>query len=146
MQAYKSNLTANGQDGTVLDESIKFLEITSSMIELFSDSHAIYEINDPRLCRLKKSLDYFNSWKAGISDEKEFFSSKLWYDLKSTILGFLAVVRIKISKFPGSLIKPMIVNQDLVENHFSQLRGANSQNENPTYLLAQSTQNSIILG
>ena len=38
------------------------------------------------------------------------------------------------------------MNQDLVENHFSQLRSAIGQNENPTYLLTQGTQNSIIFG
>ena len=44
------------------------------------------------------------------------------------------------------MIKPAIVNQDLVENHFSPLRGANRQNENPTYQLTQATQNSVIFG
>ncbi len=38
------------------------------------------------------------------------------------------------------------MNQDVVENHFSHLRGANGQNENPTYLLATATQNSVIFG
>ena len=56
------------------------------------------------------------------------------------------MVRKKLSRFPGSVIKPVIVNQDLVENHFSQLRGANGQTENPTYHLTQGTQNSIIFG
>lgn len=38
------------------------------------------------------------------------------------------------------------MNQEGVENHFSKLRAANGQNENPTYLLATSTQNSVIFG
>ena len=33
-----------------------------------------------------------------------------------------------------------------MKNHFSQLRGANGQNENPTYQLTQGTQNSVIFG
>ena len=56
------------------------------------------------------------------------------------------LVREKLSRFPGSVIKPAIVNQDLVENRFSQLRGANGQNENPTYQLTQAAQNSVIFG
>ena len=38
------------------------------------------------------------------------------------------------------------MNQDLMENHFSKLRAANGQNDNPTYLLTQGTQNCIIFG
>jgi hypothetical protein len=82
----------------------------------------------------------------GSDQRKEFVSSKLWFDLQSMILGFGAMVKTKLSRFPGTLIKPAIINQDVVENHFSQLRGANGQNENPTYQLAQGTQNSIIFG
>ena len=116
------------------------------MIELFSDKHLIYEMSDPRLLQLKACLEYFKNWKGKVSDGKEFLSDKLWYDLQSMILGFISVVQVKLSKYPGSTIRPAIVNQDLVENHFSQLRGANSQNENPTYLLTQYTQNAVILG
>ena len=39
-----------------------------------------------------------------------------------------------------------IVNQDCVENHFCQVRSCNGQNDNPTFLQQQSTQNSIRLG
>ena len=60
------------------------------------------------------------------------------------ILGLTALVKTKLSRFPGTSIKPPIVNQDLVENHFSQLRGANAQYENLTYQLTRGTQNSII--
>ena len=52
----------------------------------------------------------------------------------------------KVIMVSGWRIKPAILNQDMVENHFSQLRGANGQNESPTYQLTQGTQNSIIYG
>lgn len=44
------------------------------------------------------------------------------------------------------MIKPAIVNQDVVENHFSELRGANGQNDNPTYQMVQGTTNSVVFG
>ena len=77
---------------------------------------------------------------------KEFLSEKLWFDLQSMILGFTSMVKTKLSRYHGSIIKPAIINQDVVENHFSQLRGANGQNDNPTYSLTQGTQNSVIFG
>ena len=132
-----------------LDESIELLKHTSAMVELFSDKHVISDAKDVRLKNLSAALDYFNAWKDQIRSpqaKNQFFSEKLWFDLQSMILGFRSLVEVKLSRFPGSVIKPAIINQDLVENHFSQLRAANGQNENPTYLLTQSTQNSVIFG
>ena len=48
------------------------------------------------------------------------------------ILGFTSLVKSKLSYFPGSVvIKPAIINQGVVVNNFRQLRGANSENDNP---------------
>ena len=62
------------------------------------------------------------------------------------ILGMISLVKVKLSKFPESVIKPAVINQDVVENHFCQLRRANDQNDNPIYLLTQATQNIIVFG
>lgn len=146
-KAYKEHLASvEGEDPSRLDMTILFLRHTSRMVELFTDKHAIYQICDPRLQDINDSLKFFTQWQQQTTTGKEFISAKLWFDLQSMILGFTAMVRTKLSRFPGTLIKPAIVNQDVVENHFSQLRGANAQNENPTYQLTLGTQNSIIFG
>ena len=132
-----------------LDETIKLLKPTSGIVELFSDKHVIFDTKDVRLEKLNAALDYFNAWKDQMyspEEKNQVFSEKLWFDLQSMILGFRSIVEVKLAYFPGSVMKPAIINQDLVENHFSQLRAANGQNENPTYPLTQSTQNSVIFG
>lgn len=129
-----------------LDATITFLTHTSVMVQLFSDKHAIFDVKDNRLLQLKGALQFFASWKLSTSSPKEFLSDKSWFDLQSMVLGFISLVKSKFGRFPGSLIKPAIVNQDAVENHFSQLRGANGQNDNPTYQMVQGTQNSVIFG
>ena len=116
------------------------------IVELFSDKHAISHVKDIRLLKLQRALQYFAEWKSSTSSPKEFLSEKTWFDLQSMVFGFISMVKSKFAHFPGSLIKPAIVNQDVVENHFSQLRGANGQNDNPTYQTVQGTQNSVILG
>ncbi len=147
LQAYKDHLgTIEEDDPGRLDLTITLLKHTSNMVELFSDKHGIYHVNDNRIRALNDSLNFFTEWEQQITTGKEFVSTKLWFDMQSMILGFTSIVREKLSRFPGSVIKPAIVNQDLVENHFSQLRGANGQNENPTYQLTQGTQNSVIFG
>ena len=122
------------------------LKHTSAMIELFSDKHLIYDVNDSRLQALQASLLFFSTWKEETTKGDQFISEKLWFDIQSMIHGFISLVQAKLRQFPGSVIKPAIINQDCVENHFSQLRGANGQNDNPTYQTTQGTQNSIIFG
>ena len=116
------------------------------MVELFSDKHAVFHVKDNRILKLQRALQYFRNWKLNVITSKEFLSDKTWFDLQSMILGFISLVKSKLTRFPGSYIKPAIVNQDVVENHFCQLRGANGQNDNPTYQIVQGTQNSIIFG
>ncbi len=116
------------------------------MIDLFSDKHAIYNVDDSRLQALQSTLLFFSTRKEGTTKGDEFISQKLWFDIQSMIHGFISLVQTKLRRFPGSIVKPAIINQDCVENHFSQLRGANGQNDNPTYQVTQETQNSIIFG
>lgn len=103
-------------------------------------------MGDRRLSKLLGVLRYFSNWKESVLAESEFISYKLWFDIQSMVLGFTSLVKIKLARFPGSFIKPAIVNQDVLENHFCQLRGANGQNDNPSYRLVQATQNSVIFG
>ena len=116
------------------------------MVELFSDKHAIFHVKDSRILKLQRALEYFRNWKLNVITSKEFLSDKTCFDLQSMILGFISLVKSKLTHFPGSCIKLAIVNQDVVGNHFCQLRGANGQNDNPTYQMVQGTQNSIIFG
>ena len=116
------------------------------MVELFSDKHAVFHVKDNRILKLQRALQYFRNWRLNVITSKEFLSDKTWFDLQSMILGFISLVKSKLTRFPGSCIKPAIVNQDVVENHFCRLRGANGQNHNPVYQMVQGTQNSIIFG
>ena len=91
------------------------------MIQLFRDKFGIQSVQDSRLKDLRQFLDFLNKWKSSAgTDGKKFISSKLFFDLNSMILGFQALVTIKLKAFPNAIIKPAIINQDVVENHFCQ--------------------------
>ena len=79
-------------------------------------------------------------------NNSHFISSKLWFDLESMCIGFVSMVAVKLRIFLQSVVKPAIVNQDCVENHFCQVRACNGQSNNPTCYQQQSTQNSIRFG
>ena len=105
-------------------------------------------MNDYRLQHLQSFLTFLQKWKAEAGNEsaKKFLTNKLWFDLQSMIMGFLSIVTIKLKKFPQAAIKPAIINQDCVENHFCQVRACNGQNNNPTYRLQESAQTLFGMG
>ena len=117
-------------------------------MQLFNDRETIESLDDYRLKALQDFLSFLNQWKAEAGSEasKKFLTNKLWFDLQSMILGFLSIIAVKLKKFPQAVIKPAIINQDCVENHFCQVRACNGQNNHPTYRLQESTQNSIRYG
>ena len=140
-------MKSSGEDDSSFDAVISLLEHTSKLVSLFNDRLYITCTNDIRLQKLNNFYNWMCSWEESTQgDGKLFFSSKLWFDLKSMCLGFQSLVHYKLLKHPSSVIKPAIVNQDCVENHFCQIRSCNGQNDNPTFLEQQSSQNSIRLG
>lgn len=133
--------------GSGVDATIELLTHTSKIIQLFQDKHVISSTSDARLNHLTEFHSFLARWKSSTEGKSEcFLSSKLWFDLQSMIFGFQAIVSIKLKEYPQSVIKPAIVNQDLVENHFCQIRACNGQNNNPTWRLQETTQNTVRYG
>ncbi|CAH3123779.1 unnamed protein product, partial [Porites lobata] len=147
MQKYQENLNEGGKDGSALDATIELLSHTSNIVGLFGDKLFISSTSDSRLAKLDNFYKFMMNWREETKDSNNsFISSKLFFDLQSMCLGFQAIVHLKLTRFPSSAIKPAIVNQDVAENHFCQIRACNGQNNNPTFAQQQSTQNSIRLG
>ena len=146
-QKYQENMVGQGKDSSHLDSTISLLVHTSKLVNLFNDKLVIRSNADPRLGQLNQFHKFMNDWRSESSENNnQFVSSKLWFDLQSMCLGFGSMVAVKQAQFPQSIIKPAIINQDGVENHFCQVRSCNGQNNNPTYLQQESTQNSIRFG
>ena len=63
------------------------------------------------MVELQEFLSFLKQWKAeaGYESCKKVFTSKLWFDLQSMILGFESIVAIKLKKFPQSVIEPPII-------------------------------------
>ncbi len=138
LQVYKTYLTRNGQllKSQEIDGTIELLTHTSKVIELFHDKHVIHSVADCRLNDLMRFYQFLTRWHCGTNGESnQFISHKLWFDLKSMIFGFHSIVYIKLNEYPQSVIKPAIVNQDVVEGHFCQVRACNGQNNHPTWRL-----------
>ena len=135
------------KDGSDLDSTISLLSHTSRLVALFNDKLVIKSNSDPRLLGLNHFYKFMSDWRnESLESNDQFVSSKLWFDLQSMCVGFRSMVAVKQARFPSSVIKPALNNQDGVENHFCQVRSCNGQNNNPTYLQQESTQNLIRYG
>jgi hypothetical protein len=147
LQKYQQHLDVIGNDGSTVVPAISLLEHTSAIVSLFNDKMFINSTNDERLTKLQKFYNVIAEWADNCKESKtSFVSDKLWFDLQSMCIGFKSLVSIKLQNFPNSVVKPAIVNQDCVENHFCQVRASYGQNNNPTFLQQQSVQNSVRFG
>ena len=144
LQEYQKHLrTVPGEDASCLDETIHLLRHTQEMISLFSSRQPIASVEDERIRKCKSFLEYLRLWKSSTTNGRNFISEQLWFDLRAMVYGLEQVVRIKKKTFPNAVIKPIIVNQDVVENIFCQIRGFNAQNDHPNYALYSSTINTV---
>lgn len=146
-QKYQEDMASSNKDGSQLEGVLTLLRHTSKLIQLFEDKLPISSTLDRRLKELDNFHHFMIQWREESSqNNSNFVSAKLWFDLQCMCLGFRSMVTTKLTQFPSSVIKPALINQDCVENHFCQVRSCNGQNNHPTYLKQQSTQNSIRFG
>ena len=134
-------------NGTPIVSAHQLLQHIAEIVNLFNLKCPLTNINDIRLKKLNSFYSFMLDQREKSTDHNSsFISRKLWLDLQSMCLGFHALVQVKLQYFPYSCIRPAIVKQDCVENHFCQVRSYNGQNNNLTYNQQQSTQNSIQFG
>ena len=103
-------------------------------------------VADSRIVKAKEFVEDLREWKGGCASPKNFLSEKLWFDLQSTVYGLEQAVAIKSTAFHGSLLKSVIMNQDILENVFCQVRRSSGQNNNPSYYLYSGILCSINIG
>ena len=131
MQSYQQTLP----DSSCLNGVIALLDMTSQYISIYRSRNKTCTLEDPRLETLRTVLDFFTSWevfckerKGGDKSKKDnFITAQCFWDLKSSILGFLELCKMTI---PHQPISPCLVNSDICENIFCQQRtmysGANT--------------------
>ncbi len=129
-----------------MDEAINLVRHTSELIDLFRSKQVISSVADTRIIKAKEFIEDLQHWKDGCERPVNFFSEKLWFDLQAMVIGLEQAVDIKTSAFPSSRLKPVIINQDILENIFCQVRGSSGQNNNPNYYLYSVTMSSINMG
>ena len=152
LQEYQAYL---GESGEHLSLTVDLLDNTACLCELFTSPRTIKSNADPLIVNAEKALNWFKMWEKEIQSDSELSKKEKWRaliswecreDLESAVVGFQQLVKIRTKAFPGSGIKPQLINTDCVENVFCQVRAChNGANTNPTYLQYLYTLNTVML-
>ncbi len=151
MECYKQSL----RDGRHLTGAVSLLDKTSALISIFRDKRPFVSVYDTRMSQLTDILSWLTQWEDDVAKRndssdlekgKMLFSWQCREDLKALLMGFQEVVRMHLTDFPGSAIYAHRFNSDIVENHFSQIRGVcNGNLTHPNYFTYCHTVGSVIL-
>ena len=138
-QHYVSTLS-NQQE---YDATIELVEHTAKMIEVFLDFRAINKSTDERITTLRRAHQYFQQFQGEAA--RESFTAETSYDVLCT-LGGLIELTTRVTDVHNVTVVPANINSDIVENHFSIVRGLfNGSSDHPNYFGYLSIQNSAIL-
>lgn len=152
MNAYQKSLPLTSRD--TLDSSIKLLENTSVLVDIFHDyKRPITGVNDDRVQQLDKVLKFFQAWQTEILSSNattkvknsRLITKETREDIESCLTGFIELVKY-VAKL-GMALVPGFINSDPVENFFCQQRGIrNGLATNPKVSQYGAGVNAIIIG
>ena len=103
----------------------------------------IWGPSDPKLAELEEFARWFEDWsddltKRGLKKKQQgdsFISRCCYFDLRLAVHGFVSFVKYYTSQgMPGEgrPVYPQYFNQDMLEHHFRNIRGANGDQRHPT--------------
>ena len=79
-------------------------------------------LKDSRIDTLKEIRDWFICGEKQKTESKEWISSQCQFDLILSIDGFLGMLTFVLNKYPGSIIQPRRISQDMLEGLFGTIR------------------------
>lgn len=117
----------------------------------------IWGPSDPKLAELEEFARWFEDWsddltKRGLTKKEQddsFISRYCYFDLRLAVHGFVSFVKYYTSEgMPGEgrPVYPQYFNQDMLEHHFRNIRGANGDQRHPTAAAAaNAAQNGVMI-
>jgi len=82
----------------------------------------ISSLEDPRLNTLKEIKQWFIQGDKQKKDSSQWFSAQCQFDLILSINGFLGIVEYVLTNWPGAIIQPRRLSQDMLEGLFGSIR------------------------
>ena len=147
-QHFKEHLKS---DGEKLDSVIELLQVTSSLVQFFCNTHLkLSNVSEQPVQQLLTHLNFFHEWENEFTSPKEkmkhLITKETREDIDACVYGFINLL--KVAQKLDISLKPGYINSDLIENWFCQHRGLrNGFNQNPTLSqTAGATNSNIITG
>lgn len=140
---YQQHYVSTLSDKEEFAATLELVEHTAEMIEVFLDFRTIIKSDDVRIGKLQKAYNYFEQFQG--KPAKDSFTKETSYDVLCTLGGIIELLThaTDVHSIPAV---PANINSDIVENHFSMVRGLfNGSSDHPTYFCYLGIQNSAIL-
>ncbi|GES87690.1 hypothetical protein GLOIN_2v1776914 [Rhizophagus clarus] len=100
----------------------EFIKYAQKYRQIMHSKICFHSIEDSRIKTLKKIRDWFVNGDKQKVGPMEWISSQCQFDLILSIDGFLGMIEFILKKYPGSMIQPRRVSQDMLEGLFGTIR------------------------
>ena len=150
LQEYQRSL---GPMGEHLNGSIAILEVTSKIVDIFTDLRPVKDTSDIRLHDLQEVSTWFQQWEQAVADSsitkkekvRSLPSRETLDDIQSMAMAFLSLCEEHFHHSTETIIAGRI-NSDICENMFCQQRAmCHGANDNPNHCQYAHGLNTIIL-
>lgn len=133
--------------------AIDLLKQTSKLVKFFrEDKRPLTDSQDlGRLDTILEVNTWFSTWETDMvsagQPNKCMVTAETRQDIKSCILGFVRLVKLRYDIAPGTGIYPTLVNSDVIENIFCQYRATyNGASANPPLRVVQKLMTTVTVG
>ncbi|RHZ81760.1 hypothetical protein Glove_117g324 [Diversispora epigaea] len=106
----------------ISDETREFIKYSRKYRSIMHSKINFQSLEDTRLNTLKEIRNWFIHGDNQKTEYKEWISSQCQLDLILSIDGFLGMLNYMFNKYPGSMVQPKRISQDLLEGFFGTIR------------------------
>lgn len=85
-----------------------------------------------RIVKAKEFIADLQGWKNSCESPENLISDKLWFDLQAMVHGLEQAIFIKMTTFPGSLLKPVTYIRTYLRTFSAKFKGVQDKTRTQT--------------
>ncbi|PKK59389.1 hypothetical protein RhiirC2_857366 [Rhizophagus irregularis] len=106
----------------ISEETKNFIRYSRKYRQIMHSKINFQSLEDPRINTLKEIRNWFIYGNKQKTESKEWISSQCQFDLILSIDGFIGMLEYLLKKYPGSIVQPKRISQDMLEGLFGVIR------------------------
>ncbi|GET66626.1 uncharacterized protein OCT59_000534 [Rhizophagus irregularis] len=102
----------------ISEETRNFIKYSQKYRQIMHSKINFWSLEDSRINTLKEIQNWFVYDNKQKTESKGWISSQCQFDLILSINGFLRILKYLLSNYPGSIVQPKRISQDILEGLF----------------------------